>query len=1015
MLGISIVTRKAFFFIKWLTTVVCVAGLTSSNACGSDTDRSIQQLYHTAWTAKDGAPTQTTGITRTRDGYLWIASHLGLFRFNGLRFELYQPPAGVTFPSNDILNVLGTRTGGLWVSFNPSGAVYIAGNQVQLFDQPGLELHSFVEDNDGRVWATTQGSLRYFDLTTWKEVHDPALEGKRLWNLFCDRSGALWVATDQGIALLPYHGKSFQMVMLHSNVRQIQQDKDGEMWMVDWYGLIRPIFSNSRGDHPRFRGFGTPHSAFFFDRDGSLWLKTSANGVGRIRAPWDSTALQGGRTDRMEWFTSNDGLTHDSVSDSLEDAEGNIWISTFQGLDRFRHSAFVPIRLGRRVKEFTIQAAEGGDIWVGSATPSPLLLLSGQGVAFKGPTTQVASVCRDSKGIIWWGAHGGIWKQEGTHFDFFPQPGDLPRDWIWEVVADDQTGGLWIGLGDSGLIFFKDGVWSKVPKPASLPPGTPDATFHENEKRIWFGYRGNQIAELSSGKVKLYTAADGVNLGRVRIIRGGKGLLWFGGETGLQVLREGRFTTVRTTGSEPIETVTGIVEASDGSLWLNELHGVLRIPPSDIDRISNDPNQPVTPRRFDELDGLPGATPIEFRSSTMVEASDRKLWVVTDGGVAWTDPSRERANTFEPSVLITGMHTSARDDSYSNGASLPAGTTSIRFNYEALSLSIPERVQFKYILIGANDEWHGPDSRRDATYNNLAPGQYQFTVAASNGDGKWTPANARLQFSILPLFYQTLWFRVLAIFLLGMLVWMLFLVRLRQSNERIEAQLGERLMERDRIARELHDTLLQGFQMLVLRFQVIADTISADNPTRRLLEDSLSRAESTLEEGRDKVSALRSDGTLRKDLAVELAEFGRELAVASRTTFQITVEGNPISMQPIISEEIQMIAREAIANSFRHAAASSIECVIQFAPQHFIFVCKDNGCGIPENVLETKNKGGHWGLVNMAERARKIGAVLHVARDGTGGTEVRLKLRAGVAYARNPRSRLVRLLKFGRE
>lgn len=1009
MLGILLLPRTAFFFLKWLETAVriaFVAGLVSSNACGSDTDRSIQQLYHTAWTAKDGAPTQTTGITRTRDGYLWIASHLGLFRFNGLRFELYQPPAGVAFPSHDILNVFGTRTGGLWVSFNPSGAAYIAGNQVELFDQPGLELHSFVEDNDGRVWATTLGSLRYFDVTSWKEVHDPALEGKRLWNLFCDRSGALWVATDQGIALLPYRGKSFQLLMRHSDVRQIQQDKDGEMWMVDWYGLIRPIFSSSR-DNPRFRGFRTSHAAFFFDRDGVLWLKTSQNGVGR---------LQGGKTNRMEWFTSKEGLTHDSVSDSLEDAEGNIWISTFQGLDRFRHSAFVPVRLGRSVKEFTIQAAEGGGIWVGSATPSPLLLLSGQSIAFKGPNTEVASVCRDSKGIIWWGAYGGIWKQEGTHFSFFPQPDNFPRDWIWEVVANDLTGGLWVALGDSGLMLFKDGVWSEAPKLATLPPGTPDATFHESEKRIWFGYRGNQIAELSGGKVKLYTAADGLNLGRVRVIRGGKRLLWFGGETGLQVLKEGRFATVRTTAeSEPIETVTGIVEASDGSLWLNESHGVLRIPPSDIDRIYKDPNQTVTPRRFDELDGLPGATPIEFRSSTMVEASDRKLWVVTDGGVAWTDPSRERTDTFEPSVLITGMHTSAKDYSYINGAALPAGTTSIRFNYEALSLSIPERVQFKYILIGADREWHGPDSRRDATYNNLVPGQYEFTVAANNGHGKWTPMTARLQFSILPLFYQALWFRVLAISLLVMLVWMLFLVRLRQSNERIEAQLGERLMERDRIARELHDTLLQGFQMLVLRFQVIADTISAESPTRALLEDSLSRAEATLQEGRDKVSALRSDGTLRKDLAVELAEFGRELGVTSRTTFQVTVEGNPISMQPIVSEEIQMIAREAIANSFRHASASSIECVLQFAPQHFVFVCRDNGLGIPENVLETKDKGGHWGLVNMAERARKIGAVLYIARDGTGGTEVRLKLRAGVAYATNPRSRLVRLLKFGRE
>jgi len=1017
-LGVTLASQLVSFYLHCIKTIICVvvvALLVCARAFGIDTDRSIKQLYHSAWTAKDGAPTQATGITRTSDGYVWIASHLGLFRFNGLRFEPYQPPPGVSLPSSDILNVLGTENGMLWVSFNPSGAAYITKDHAEVYDQPGLELHSFVEDKDGRVWATTLASLRYFDGTAWKEFHDPELAGKRLWTLFCDRAGGLWVATDKGVDFLPRNGRSFQQVVRHSNVRQVKQDQSGEMWMVDWYGLIRPVLSVPPRCCSRARKLQTPHADFFFDRDGSLWIATDENGVGRLRHPFDFKKQARGPTSRgIEWFSSRDGLTHDWVAASMEDTEGNIWIATFRGLDRFRHSTFAPISTGRTAKEFTLQAAEDGVVWIGSSTASPILLVRGEKVLFAGPNTRVVSVSRDSKGIIWWGGYGGIWRQNGRRFSFFPQPKKLPPDWIWEVAPDDETGGLWVGMGDSGLMRFKNGIWSDTRGLAGLPSVTPDASFHENEQRIWFGYRGNQVAELSAGKAKLYTAADGLNVGRIRTIRGTKGPIWFGGETGLQVLKDGQFTTVRSAGPEPIGKVTGIVEASDGSLWLNELHGVVRISPAGIEQLLKDPNQPVPVRRFDSLDGLPGATQIEYRSSNMLESSDRRIWVATDGGVAWADPSKEQVDTFEPPVLITGVHANARDY-LQKEVELPAGTRSVRFTYEALSLSIPERVQFRYILSGVDDDWHEADTKRDASYSNLSPGHYQFTVAATNGGGVWNPMNASVQLTILPLFYQTLWFRTLAVLVFIMLVWMLFLVRLRQSNERIEARLGERLLERDRIARELHDTLLQGFQMLVLRFQVIADTISPESSTRSLLEESLSRAERTLQEGRDKVSNLRSGAEPLNDLAVELAQFGRELSAEGATSFRFTVEGNSRPIQPIVGEEIRMIAREAIANSFRHAAATSVECVIQFAHRHFLFVCKDNGCGIPENVLETKNKDGHWGLVNMAERARKIGAVLHITRDGTGGTEVRLKLRAGVAYATNSCSKLVSLLKHRRE
>lgn len=990
--------------VRLIFLIALLAWLICPKAFSIDSARGIKQLYHSSWSAKDGSPTQLTGITRTSDGYLWLSSELGLFRFNGLRFEPYTPPSGVSFPSYSTLAVFGTQDGGLWVSFSPSGAAYIKGNHVQAFNQSGLELHSFAEDHDGRVWATTLSDLRYFDGSDWKIIRDPNLAGKQIWMVFCDRSGGLWTATDKGINFLPFHGNIFQKIGPPSNVQQVGQSTSGEMWMADWSGHVRPVFRSPHEKYPR--GFtlrvGT---SFFFDRDENLWFRTNGKGIGRLRPSSDRREARGSSQPSIDWFTSKDGLTDNFViNTSLEDVEGNIWIATHRGLNRFRPSAFAPIKMYPEAEEFTLQAADGGGVWVGSITPIPISLIREEKVLFQGPTARVASVCRDAAGLIWWGVQGGLWRQEGKRFSFFPQPKNLPPAWIWEVLPDQEGEGLWVGVGDAGLMYFKNGIWSKAHLPPGLPDTTPSATFKQKEQTTWFGYEGNRIAKLVGKQVKIFASSDGLDVGRIRAIRGSRGVIWIGGETGLQVMRNEHFTNVRTTGPEPIGKVTGIVEASDGSLWLNEIHGVLRISPVDVEQISKDPNHPVLPHKFEALDGLPGTGQMYLRNSTLLESSDHRIWVATDGGIAWTDLSGAPANTFAPPTQVTGVHTNTSDYLPSKEPSLPAGTNTVRFDYEAPSLSIPERVRFKYVLNGISDDWHDAGTAREATYNNLPPGHYQFRVIASNSDGVWNPQGASVRFSILPLFYQTLWFRIVAVLLFATLVWLVFLAHVRQSNERIESQLGARLMERDRIAREIHDTLLQGFQMLVLRFQVIADTISPDDPTRELLEDSLSRAERVLQEGRDTVTTLRSDTETGNDLAVKLAQFGRELSEQSRTPFQLTVEGNPKAIHPVVSEEIQMIAREAIANSFRHARATSIECVIQFAPRHFLFVCRDDGCGIPDKVLSTMTKDGHWGLIGMKERASKIGAVLSIARGGSGGTEVELKLTAKIAYSTKTRA-----------
>ena len=391
-----------------------------------------------------------------------------------------------------------------------------------------------------------------------------------------------------------------------------------------------------------------------------------------------------------------------------------------------------------------------------------------------------------------------------------------------------------------------------------------------------------------------------------------------------------------------------------------------------------------------------------------MRSGDGKLWFSVLGGVAMIDPAHLAMNNVPPPVFIRSLTANGRVYSAWHDLTLLKSTTEMSLDYTALSLTLPERNRFRYQLVGLDKDWKDAGSRRQAFYTNLAPGTYTFKVIAANNDGVWNESGASLNFIIPPAFYQTNGFRILVAVIVAMFLWAAFLIRLHHMNEQTESRLRERLMERERIARDLHDTLLQGFQMLVLRFQVITDTLSPDNPATSLLEESLARSEQALQEGRDRVSALRSEAEPGEDLSADLRQFGESLSAGSMTTFELSVEGTPIALRTIAQEEIRMIAREAIANAFLHAGAARISCQIKFTSRHFVFICRDNGCGIPKIVLETRKIRNNWGLVGMRERACKIGAVLRIESSESTGTTVELKHSSRVAYPANLGSPLTR-------
>jgi signal transduction histidine kinase len=364
------------------------------------------------------------------------------------------------------------------------------------------------------------------------------------------------------------------------------------------------------------------------------------------------------------------------------------------------------------------------------------------------------------------------------------------------------------------------------------------------------------------------------------------------------------------------------------------------------------------------------------------------------------DPTRITRNTVPPPVVIRALI--AGDTSYATGQrlDLPAHTRSLRVDYSALSFAHPERTTFRYRLEGSDEGWQEAGTRREAYYTNLRPGEYLFRVIAANEDGVWNEQGASLPFTIAPTFFETKQFIVLCAVAAALALWVLYALRLWQVSHRLRVRLEERHGERERIARELHDTLLQSTQALILSFQLEADRFADDDPARVRMERTLDRADRVLAEGRDRVTQLRDTSENIPDLAAAYAGVAREYGADGGPSFRLIVEGEPCPLYPMVADELYRIGREAIANAFVHAQAKQVEVEVAYEVDALRLSFRDDGRGIDASVGEAGGRRGHWGLRGMRERAEKLGARFDVMSGDARGTEITLVVRANRVYVR---------------
>lgn len=984
-----------------------------TNAFALESDRTIGQFVHTSWGEKEGAPQQIFAITQAKDGYLWLASAQGLFRFDGVTFEHYAPPTGPPLPPERAFSLLALPNGNLWIGFASRISVLSNGQARNYTTQDGVpnaNIACLVRDREGTIWAGTSIGLARLEGDHWKQVgKEWNFTGKSAIALLIDSKGTLWAATESTIVFLPQGSKSFQSTSTRSgDVPQLVEAANGKLWMAETSRSVRPIPLGVKPPPSDTTEIRVGSQGILFAREGDLWITTVGDGIRRAPAPEQLRGKVGKSSPAVESFTTKDGLADNFGLSAFQDREGDIWIGTLSGLERFRRGGLTPVILPYSQPNSILTSGNRGDIWAFFGDRIFHVAKSRVDIEVKNPDDVYTSAYRERGAATWMmSMRPTLVRFENGHFTRFLPPKELPKPFAdFLSITEDGSGVLWLAVGRQGLFRWEQGIWSHFDVPPDFTPSSPTAAFTDSKGRPWFGYGDGTIIYLEGNKIHTVATRQNFPVKGVWSMQGRNNHVWVGGFTGGLVLFDGdRFQKLVPADRPSFEHVFAVQELADGSLWLCEQHGVIHIPASEVRKFLELPSYRAHYEVFDSRDGLPGKAQGTRNSGlNLVEATDGRIWFATDHGIAWLNPATIPASV-PPPISIRSFTADGKQFAVQSGLTLPPRNENLRLEYTAMNLSVPERVRYRYKLDGVDRDWQEVGIRHEAFYTNLGPGKYKFHITARNEGGEWNADEAVLDFRISPAWFQTVWFRALCVCVFLFLLWMLYQLRLRQLQRQFNMTLEARVGERTRIARELHDTLLQTFTASLLRFQSVLKMLPArPEEARQRVENVIEQASNAIAEGRDAVQQLRAAGPATVDLPQSISSFVSELASSAVSEnapeFRVQVEGTPRDLNPMVHDEAYRIAAEALRNAIRHAAAKHIEVEIRCDEQQLRLRIRDDGKGIDPDVLERGQAPGHWGLRGMRERARLLGGNLEVwSRSEAGsGTEVELTVPAASAY-----------------
>lgn len=957
----------------------------------------LAQREHHRWTmADDDGPNQVGALAQTRDGYLWLGADSGLLRFDGFDFTPYQPNDGQ--PLGTVASLLAVDDG-LWVGLRAGGARLIQGRSTRSFvpgqGLPGGALYGLARDRDGTIWAAAHEGLARFDGERWTTVGaEQGFNTRSARAVFLDRDGTLWAASSHHLYQRPAGASHFSEVDGALDwPSQIAQAPDGSIWIAERY--VNRLHRVMPGDqsHLQNQPVDAPINGLLFDDAGGLWTSTPGNGLRRYQKaqlPLDMA--------HAERVTRHEGLSADYLWPLLEDRDGTVWAGSNAGLDRFRLRELGPAPLPAGTLNAALAVASDGALWAASGNRGLLRLHNGE--LQRWPIAEpVTALLAGTDSDVWAGGPHGIWHATSAGVELQARLSEqAPEDASVRAIVHADDGSLWVSINGLGLFVLRGEQWQAVAGVSEQQSQVmPVSAGRDEQGTLWFGYRDNLLVSRQSDGLRQWGEADGLRIGHVTAQLHHHGISWFGGQHGLARFDGNRLQMLPLPANGQFDNIYALLPGRDGDLWVHGKGGILQLPAREVARALAEPGYRLRYRSV-SLDGSLANDPYRVLPlPTGVVGADGRLWFSTSAGVNLLDPARQPAAAVLPPVMIESVQVDGVPQPLPASLQLPAGSQRLVIDYAALNLRAPQSLAFRYRLQGYDRNWIEAGRQRRATYTGLPAGDYRFEVQVFDQSGGEPAAPTVLAFSVAPAFYLLPLFYVpTGAALLLMLGW-LHRLALRRERQRLGLQLHAQQSERERIARELHDTLLQSLQGLMLRFQAAADTLAADHPARTRLERALDRADEVMQEGRERVQQLRQAGANSLGLAAELSRFVQNLDEPG-IEVALHVNGYQRPLHAAVQDAAYRIAVEAISNAMRHAKARQITVMLNYDARGLRLCIEDDGQGIAADYATANGRPERWGVRGMHERAAQVGGMLDVQALASGGTRVELRIRAVLSY-----------------
>jgi ligand-binding sensor domain-containing protein len=714
-----------------------------------DPSQTVTQYAHTAWTQfGDAANNPVRAFEQTHDGYLWLGTgDAGLIRFDGRNFERWKAKAGQRLPGESIQALRSARDGSLWIGTRGGLARLKDGNLEEFTTRDGLSagaVTAIAEDQNGGIWIGTygyqSGGLSRFErghLT--KVAPSDGSEASGVSDIHSDRSGRFWIGRYEGLFLWDSQTLVAKRQTPSTEIVSIAENPDGSLWLASPRGLLK--YSKAQVEAKALLPRGTDAKTYrvLVDRDGGLWIATLGQGLFHIGA---------GRIERM---TRSDGLSSDRVLALFEDREGNIWVGTQNGIDRFREYKIAHWSTREGLPGDNVGAVLGepdGNLCAGIETVGVYCFANGR--TRRLPNSSIFAMFGDHDKKLEIATAGGIISLSPTGTSALSDRLNLVY-----LIAEDRDHRLWFGDIEQGLFSLQNGKLSQVAKDRFA--GKPISfLLADRENRLWIALNPGPLTVYQSGVFRTFSHGDGLRSDQVvSVFEDHSGTIWVATDDGLSRYDNGRFATLTTREGLPCDSIQDILEDDLGFLWLRAGCGLIRAKRAELVAASTRAGGQIHSELFNLSDGFQASTLPRGTTPRAAKTSDGRLWFIAGEGVAAVDPRHIARNMVPPPVHLEQITVDGKAIDASRTASLPPTLSRLQFDYTALSFTDPDRVFFKYRLDGLDKDWVDAGTRRQAFYANLRPGRYQFQVIACNNDGVWNEMGATFSFNVESAFLQT--------------------------------------------------------------------------------------------------------------------------------------------------------------------------------------------------------------------------------------------------------------------